>query len=306
VTNIDQHRPTSRRHGGPEATAPTANRMARAIDTAYTHHLAAAGPIPKIVHQVWVQWPPLNKVLPPLFKQWRAQCMALNPDYTFHLWDGSDLRAIANEHNMLDLYDSYDANVKRTDMARHLFLQKYGGIYMDLDMVCLRPWSEERERMLLHLNGTFLIANQLRHPQVDYCNGWMATPPHHPLTRRLLHEFPRRNSPKYNVFESVGNVLINEVLRSLPRGLWAGLPIDRVYGHQPNEMPRCKRWDACRRVFVNATTISMWAHSWWGRVKESLSWEQDGEAEDAVREERQVPQGEPERGRDGAKHGKHE
>ena len=33
-------------------------------------------------------------------------------------------------------------NIKRVDSIRFLYLYRYGGVYMDTDYACLRPWAE--------------------------------------------------------------------------------------------------------------------------------------------------------------------
>ena len=61
----------------------------------------------------------------------------------FVLWTDVDLRQMvaADYPELLQLYDSYPQNILRFDMARHLILYKYGGVYADIDFEALRAAS---------------------------------------------------------------------------------------------------------------------------------------------------------------------
>jgi mannosyltransferase OCH1-like enzyme len=94
--------------------------------------------IPKIIHQTYK-----SNDLPHHFKVWREECIRLNPEWEFKLWTDEDNLQLVEEHypHMLELYNSYDWYIKRVDMARYLILHKFGGLYMDFDMTCLKPFN---------------------------------------------------------------------------------------------------------------------------------------------------------------------
>ena len=53
--------------------------------------------------------------------------------------DADNRAFIAREFpKYLGLYDGYDTHIKRVDAVRYFLLYRYGGVYMDLDMTCLR------------------------------------------------------------------------------------------------------------------------------------------------------------------------
>ena len=62
-------------------------------------------------------------------------------NWSMWLWTDEDNRElIARDFpSFLPLYDGYDVKIKRIDAVRYFYLYKYGGVYMDLDVMCLHP-----------------------------------------------------------------------------------------------------------------------------------------------------------------------
>lgn len=93
--------------------------------------------IPKIIHQVWIG---PNK--PPEFLgSWRDK----HPDYQWILWDNKAVKNIMPLYNQ-KLFDDCANKAKKngaymaglSDILRYEILYKYGGIYIDADIDCLR------------------------------------------------------------------------------------------------------------------------------------------------------------------------
>ena len=74
---------------------------------------------------------------------WAETWRSNNPDYEYVLWDDADNRRFVAEKFQwfLPTYDSYDAEIKRADAIRYMYLYTYGGIYADLDFECLKPFD---------------------------------------------------------------------------------------------------------------------------------------------------------------------
>jgi len=93
--------------------------------------------MPRIIHQTWKTGssPPAETV------RWRQGCMALNRDYEFRMYDDDELLEFTTKHypEYLPLFKSLHG-VYMADMARILVTYHYGGIYMDLDFYCHRPF----------------------------------------------------------------------------------------------------------------------------------------------------------------------
>jgi mannosyltransferase OCH1-like enzyme len=80
----------------------------------------------------------------PVLKSWQQSWFEKNPAYSYTLWDDNDNRKFISENfpHFLPIYDGYDVNIKRVDAIRYFYLLKYGGIYADLDFICLKPFDE--------------------------------------------------------------------------------------------------------------------------------------------------------------------
>ena len=96
--------------------------------------------IPKIIHQVWIG---PNK--PPQFLgSWRDK----NPEFEWWLWDIKAVKNFLPLYNQ-HLFDEFANQRTQTgitgivDLLKYEILYKYGGIYIDADIECLRPLEGE-------------------------------------------------------------------------------------------------------------------------------------------------------------------
>lgn len=94
--------------------------------------------IPRIIHQTWK-----DQHLPPRWQAIRDECAAMHPDYEYKLWTDADSRKFIAEHYdwFLPVFDGYPYPIQRADAIRYFVLHHYGGIYMDLDIGCLRRFD---------------------------------------------------------------------------------------------------------------------------------------------------------------------
>ncbi|THV08433.1 hypothetical protein K435DRAFT_959002 [Dendrothele bispora CBS 962.96] len=92
--------------------------------------------IPRILHQTW-----RTETLPPRWKTVSQECRDMMPDYDYKLWTDESSRTFIEEHYpwFLDTFDGYEYNIQRADAIRYFVLHHYGGIYLDLDIGCIRP-----------------------------------------------------------------------------------------------------------------------------------------------------------------------
>ncbi|KAI0353597.1 hypothetical protein OH77DRAFT_1497294 [Trametes cingulata] len=91
--------------------------------------------IPRIIHQTWK-----SETLPPKWANVSQGCRDMMPDYEYKLWTDAGAREFIAEHYswFLDTFDGYKYPIQRADVIRYFVLYHYGGIYIDLDIGCLR------------------------------------------------------------------------------------------------------------------------------------------------------------------------
>lgn len=94
--------------------------------------------IPRIIHQTWK-----DDHLPPRWQAIHDECAAMHPDYEYMLWTDADSRKFIDEHYhwFINVFDAYPYPIQRADAIRYFVLHHYGGIYMDLDIGCLRRFD---------------------------------------------------------------------------------------------------------------------------------------------------------------------
>ena len=104
----------------------------------YNVSATAAKPYVSIVHAVWT-----TSEIPRRWKvnawTWRTQ----NADFAYCLWTHAELAAfVAAEYPwLLPTYSRYPYPIQRCDAARYMLLYRYGGVYVDLDVMCRTPLS---------------------------------------------------------------------------------------------------------------------------------------------------------------------
>lgn len=93
--------------------------------------------IPRIIHQIWYQGE-LN--VPSHLQAYRQTWMDIHKKYVFVLWDKDRIEALINSlpRSIKKLYYSYELMIQRIDFAKYIILYIYGGIYIDMDVKCLK------------------------------------------------------------------------------------------------------------------------------------------------------------------------
>ncbi|KAF8974460.1 hypothetical protein BDZ97DRAFT_1773692 [Flammula alnicola] len=92
--------------------------------------------VPRILHQTWK-----SETLPPRWRGISQACRDMMPDYEYKLWTDAGSREFIAKHYswFLDTFDHYVYPIQRADAIRYFVLYHYGGIYIDLDIGCLKP-----------------------------------------------------------------------------------------------------------------------------------------------------------------------
>ena len=134
--------------------------------------------IPKIIHQT----APKDKTK--WKKEW-FECQKSwlkyfpSPEYQYIMWTDEDLdNLIKNDFSWFyPFYSSYSHNIRKIDIARYFILYKYGGIYADMDYMCMKNFynllpqnkisiSESPYKNNEHIQNALMISNKLN-------NFWM-------------------------------------------------------------------------------------------------------------------------------------
>ncbi|ELU00913.1 hypothetical protein CAPTEDRAFT_104895, partial [Capitella teleta] len=94
--------------------------------------------IPHIIHQMWN-----NKTIPQVFHAWMQRWSQMHPAWQHWFWTLDDVRVLIRDQypEYLELYDGYPTHIHKADAARLFVIHHYGGVYVDLDTVPLKPFD---------------------------------------------------------------------------------------------------------------------------------------------------------------------
>lgn len=129
--------------------------------------------IPRVFHHIW-----LGSDLPEQVKHFRETWREHHPAWELRLWREEDLDWLENQA----LFDRAASYPQKADIARYEIIRKYGGVYLDGDMECLRPIDE-----LLTDDITFFAG---RETAVSIAIGILGSTRGHPLLRQVVAALP--------------------------------------------------------------------------------------------------------------------
>lgn len=131
--------------------------------------------IPKIIHQIWLG----PNLPPPYFAEFQAKIKALHPDWEYHLWSEAELEELKLDN--WDLVERSQNWAEKSDVIRGDLLDRFGGVYMDVDFDVYHSLNE------LHEKYDFYAGMEHPHKIATTNNRvWvgisiMAACPHHPI-----------------------------------------------------------------------------------------------------------------------------
>jgi len=156
--------------------------------------------IPQIIHQTA---PNDKSKWPELWFKCQASWKKMYPNYTYKLWSDEDLDdLIKNDFpDFYEIYTNYDMNMKRFDMARYFILYKHGGIYADMDFICLKPFLENLPQDKISIVESPWFNEPLQ-------NSLMISPINHPFWLKVIEKSKSRVN--HHILSATGPKLISD------------------------------------------------------------------------------------------------
>lgn len=165
--------------------------------------------IPKIIHQTWK-----TSQIPDNWINGVKSCKSLHPDYKYILWTHEDMEKFVKEvyPNFYQTYISYRYDIQRCDAFRYLVLYKYGGIYLDLDIICKKNLNN-----FLHYD--FVLSLSFNTEKL-FTNEFLMIVPQHPFFKYCMDQLPNYlNSYSYfgkhlHVMNSTGPMFLTNMINN--------------------------------------------------------------------------------------------
>ncbi|KAI8908477.1 nucleotide-diphospho-sugar transferase, partial [Gorgonomyces haynaldii] len=196
--------------------------------------------IPRIIHQTWK-----TNNIP---EQWEAphqRCQDMHPEWQVKLWTDEQISAfvVQNYPELVSLFMSYRYPIQRVDAFRYLVLYHYGGVYIDMDVGCLKPLDPLLE------HGAIIPKTE----PFGYSNDVLFAPKQHPFFKHLIQELPRFNYwlffPYLTVFYCTGPLFLTINYNRFPEDVsvlgieeYAGPREVSYFNHYPGST--WHSWDA--------------------------------------------------------------
>jgi len=141
--------------------------------------------IPKIIHQT----APSDK------SKWHNDWYSCQeswkthfPDFEYKMWtDEDNLKLIETDYPwFLETYNKYTININRIDIVRYFILYKYGGIYADMDYMCIKNFYNNLPKNKISISESpFKFNEKLQ-------NALMCSPINHPFWMKLIYKSTER------------------------------------------------------------------------------------------------------------------
>jgi len=230
----------------------------------------------KIIHQTWK-----TKDIPfDVYKrEWVASWAERHPGWEYRLWTDEDNRCLIKEQFpwFLKTYDNYPAAINRVDAIRYFILYAYGGVYVDLDYLCLKnlePLLAGYDLVLTYTGRDKAFAHSIS-------NAIMASSKGMSLWPEVFKRMQKARGDKTIVEFRTGPALLRDAVKSFvqrqalcsffkvpikekvkvcePEVL---CPIDpRQYSIHKGSLPQ-KMQDDPAGSFPEAYAVTFWAHHW--------------------------------------------
>ena len=133
--------------------------------------------IPKIIHQMWFSGP-----VPEKYHTWQQTWIRNHPDWQYILWTREDIEKFGMINKAQ--FDAAKNIATKADIARYEVLYRLGGLYVDIDMECLRPFD-----IFHHCCDFYASAyNIIEGPVIDIEICILASRPGHPLIKAAIEQ----------------------------------------------------------------------------------------------------------------------
>lgn len=174
-----------------------------------TRSLSRSGGIPKIIHQIW-----LGPRDPPM--EWISQTEKFCKDNGWRhvLYRDADIDKLGLINK--EAFTATKIWQEKADIARYEILYRYGGLYIDTDIV---PIRKDLSTLLQFSTSTFVavqealpgnLLERLGKPYV--ANGIIACVPGHTIMKAVIKELANRKDSKKGVLYRTGPMLLNSCI----------------------------------------------------------------------------------------------
>jgi len=176
--------------------------------------------IPRIIHLIFLN---KNEKHPDVFVQCISIIKKMHPDWEIRIYDEDDANNIIDQFfpYLKPVYNSYSHTVQKADILRIILVYLFGGFYMDMDMLCLKPLdSLLHYKLVLGIEESISPAKAKKHnlkSPIRIANYMFGSVPYHSFWLINLKEAVKLSITKIksenDILESTGPGLLSDLIR---------------------------------------------------------------------------------------------
>lgn len=219
----------------------------------------------KIIHQTWKDYNIPQKIYRP---PWQDSWKNMNSDWEYKFWtDEDNEKLVRDDYPMFwEIFRGVKKGVVKSDLCRLLYLHKYGGVYADMDFICLKDMTP-----LLGPLGDCIVLGKHNNSRQPLPNAWMYSPKgdtfwlamaedsFNEVERGVRHRpeqvaGPDRLNWAVRVHKPEHTLLSHSMI--YPR-VWGDSECDRV--------AKKVDWDcveALKEAYPKSYAVTYWSHNW--------------------------------------------
>lgn len=222
--------------------------------------------IPPLIHFIWLG-SPIPKEFHSVMKTWR-RC---HPGWEIKIWDEKGVENFPWSNGYIKwLYGDAKTWGEKSDILRYEILFQFGGIYSDLDMICLKSFNDLISHKIEFFGGQETNTSEDSAGKIVYLsNALIGSAKNHPVIKFCLdHLISQDESPKATVMERTGPFLLSracaeflsdEKVLLLPCSYLYPLPHFRDLSHKTLTAKEIKN----QFIPPESLTLHLWAASWY-------------------------------------------
>lgn len=211
--------------------------------------------IPKLIHFIW-----LGSPLPAKCAEMISSWEKFHPDWTVRLWTDEDI-PLFNLWN-IEAFERANNYGEKSDIFRYEILYRYGGLYVDTDFECLKPFDH------LHKSCEFYAGIAYDRSPILY-NGLIGASPRHPILKACINNIrpSEGNHDPFRIMASTGPYLLTRIFFSIVSGNTDGVvvfPVTIFYPFPNKDTEWTRDPEQIKRIFLKPESIALhyWDMSW--------------------------------------------
>lgn len=172
-------------------------------------NMSSKNQIPRIIHQTWKDYN-----VPEHWQIAVESCKNIHKTYKYVHWTDADMEEFVKTiyPDFYSTYTKYKYHIQRCDAFRYLILYRYGGIYIDMDIVCRKKLDD-----LLQYDIVFARSSNI----AKYAtNSFMMSIPNHPFMKYAIDNLPLYQDSyssfgkHWHVMNSTGPIYLQKIMNS--------------------------------------------------------------------------------------------